>query len=145
MAGGYLYSSSIFLDFGIVFVTKSRWTRSRYRGPRAASVHRGLVGRGGGRLANVQPCHHLRGWSIATRGRKGGGDVGEPVWGDGLARCHRSWDNDGEEWAVGMGLDGDLVQVWTRRNQCGEELWGGERGFGAFYRPTEEGSGRERW
>jgi hypothetical protein len=42
-------------------------------------VHHGPVGRGGGRLAGVRPCQRLHGWSIAARGRKGGGDVGEPI------------------------------------------------------------------
>jgi hypothetical protein len=41
-------------------------------------------------------------------------------------RGGQSWDNNGEEWAARMELDGGLVQVWTRGNQCGEELWGEE-------------------
>jgi hypothetical protein len=45
----------------------------------AAPVHHGPVGKGGGRLVGVRPYQHLRGRSITTRGRKGGGDIGEPV------------------------------------------------------------------
>jgi hypothetical protein len=38
-------------------------------------------------------------------------------------RGGRSWDNDIEERA-GMELDGGLIQVYTRGNPYGEELWG---------------------
>jgi hypothetical protein len=51
---------------------------------------------------------------------RGRGDVETPGGVD-KVRGGQSWDNNGEDRAVGMEFDGGLVRGWIRGNRCGEE------------------------
>jgi hypothetical protein len=67
-----------FLDFGIVFVMKSRWTRSIYCGPRAASVHLGPEQWSGGGLTRARARGRSGEWELTMSWGRGRGAPGGP-------------------------------------------------------------------
>jgi hypothetical protein len=75
-------------------------------------------------LVGVMPCGRSGGRELAKEGLWEGGEDVEALGGVGEVWRGRNWDNNREERAAGMELNGGLVRVWIGGNPCGEELWG---------------------